>query len=190
MVGRGVTYSTTGIAPTTATATSAVTLGGNLSQDAPVGAHVTVNSTAYNSVGGHVPLKLLFTRTADGWSMQASSNGQSIGPPSNITFDATGERTSPDITLASSSLDNLPNTSGTWPAAGVTIKMGSSDDANHIEMGAGTSRLAAFEQNGGDGQSLTGIVTGVHITSDGPQLEIDGRDVPLASVMEVQAPAF
>ena len=80
--------------------------------------------------------------------------------------------------------------SGTWPAAGVTIKMGTSDDANHIEMGAGTSRLAAFEQNGGDGQSLTGIVTGVHITSDGPQLEIDGRDVPLASVMEVQAPAF
>ena len=189
MVSRGVTYSTIGIAPTTATATTAVTVGGNLSQDAPVGAKVTVNSTAYNAVGGHVPLKLLFTRTDRGWSMQASSNGQSLGAPTNITFDATGERTSGDITLSSSILDNLPNTSGTWPAAGVTIKMGTPDDANRVEMGAGVSKLAALEQNGGDGQSLTGIVSGVKITADGPQLEIDGRDVPLASVMEVQAPA-
>ena len=57
-------------------------------------------------------------------------------------------------------------------------------------MGAGTSKMAVLEQNGGDGTSLSGIVTGIHITADGPQLEIDGRDVPLASVMEVQAPAL
>ena len=57
-------------------------------------------------------------------------------------------------------------------------------------MGAGASKVAVLEQNGGDGQSLTGVVTGIQITADGPQLQIDGRDVPLASVMEVQAPAF
>jgi hypothetical protein len=68
--------------------------------------------------------------------------------------------------------------------------MGSANDPNHVEMGAGTSNLAVLEQNGGDGTSLSGVVTGIHITADGPQLEIDGRDVPLASVMEVQAPAL
>ena len=190
MVGRGVTYSTIGNAPTTAAATTAVSVGGNLAQDAPVGAKVAVNTTAYNNVGTKVPLQLKFTRTADGWTMQASSNGQSIGSPSNIAFDASGERTSPDVTLSRADLDTLPNTNGTWPAAGVTIKLGDGGDPTRVEMGAGTSNVAVLEQNGGDGQTLTGIVTGIKVTADGPQLEIDGRAIPLASVTEVQAPAF
>ena len=190
MVGRGVSYSTTGIAPSTAVATTAVSIGGNLAQDAPVGAHTTVNATMYNNVGAKVPLDLDFTRTANGWTMQASSNGQSIGPARNLTFDATGQRTSTDVTLALADLDNLNGTSGTWPPAGVTVTMGSSNDPNRVEMGSGTSKMAMLEQNGGDGQTLAGVVTGIHITADGPQLQIDGRDVPLSSVMEVQAPAL
>jgi flagellar basal-body rod modification protein FlgD len=190
MVGRGVSYSTTGIAPSTAIATTAVSIGGNLAQDAPVGAHTTVNATMYNNVGAKVPLDLDFTRTANGWTMQASSNGQSIGPARNLTFDATGQRTSTDVTLALADLDNLNGTSGTWPPAGVTVTMGSSNDPNRVEMGSGTSKMAMLEQNGGDGQTLAGVVTGIHITADGPQLQIDGRDVPLSSVMEVQAPAL
>ena len=190
MVGRGVTYSTTGIAPATAVATTSVTVGGNLAQDAPVGAKVTLDTTAYNNVGTKVPLELAYTRTATGWSMQASSNGQNIGDPSDVTFDATGQRTSPDVTLSATDLDQVNGSSGTWPPAGITIAMGTANDSNRVSMSAGPSNMAVLEQNGGDGQSLTGIVTGIHITSDGPQLEIDGRDVPLASVMEVQAPAL
>ncbi len=190
MVGRSVTFSTVGIAPTTATPTSAVTVGGNLAQGAPVGSHVTVNSSAFNSVGSEIPLQLEFTRTADGWTMQAKSKGTAIGPPANVTFDASGERTSPDVVLSRSDLDGIPDTSGTWPRTGLTIKMGSGNDANRVEMGAGTSKLAVIEQNGGNGQSLTGVVTGIRITEDGPRLQVDGRDVPLSSVMEVQAPAF
>jgi flagellar basal-body rod modification protein FlgD len=190
MVGRGVSYSTTGIAPTTAVATTNVSVGGNLAQDAPVGAHVNIDTTMYNNVGTKVPLQLEFTRTADGWSVQPSSGGKAIGSPQAVTFDATGQRTSADFTLGMSDLDNLDGTSGTWPPAGVTVAMGSANDPNHVEMGAGTSNLAVLEQNGGDGTSLSGVVTGIHITADGPQLEIDGRDVPLASVMEVQAPAL
>ena len=68
--------------------------------------------------------------------------------------------------------------------------MGAANDPNRVEMGAGTSNVAVLEQNGGDGQTLAGVVTGIHITADGPQLQIDGRDVPLASVTEVQAPAL
>jgi len=190
MVGRGVTYSTTGIAPTTAAATSVVSVGGNLAQDAPVGAHVAVSTTAYNNVGTKVPLDLTFTRTADGWSMQAASGGQSIGAPQSVTFDSSGERTSTDVTLSRSDLESVANTSGTWPPGGITIKMGAGNDPTRVEMGAGTSNVSVLEQNGGNGQTLSGIVTGVKVTADGPQLEIDGRDVPLASVTEVQAPAF
>jgi flagellar basal-body rod modification protein FlgD len=190
MVGRGVSYSTTGIAPTTAVATTKVSVGGNLAQDAPVGAKVNLDTTMYNNVGTKVPLELQFTRTADGWSAQASSGGKNIGSPQTITFDATGQRTSADFTLGMSDLDDLDGTSGTWPPGGVTVAMGAANDTNRVEMGAGTSDMAVLEQNGGDGTSLTGVVTGIHITADGPQLEIDGRDVPLASVMEVQAPAL
>ena len=190
MVGRGVTYATTGIAPATPAATSAVTVGGNLAQDAPVGAHVTTNTTVYNNIGTQIPLQLQFTRTADGWSLQASSNGENLGTPQDVTFDATGERTSPDITLAQTDLDNISGTTGTWPASGMTITMGTADDPNRVEMGAGTSAMAVLEQNGGDGNSLAGVVTGIHVTSDGPELEIDGRDVPLSAVTEVQAPAL
>jgi flagellar basal-body rod modification protein FlgD len=189
MVGRGVTYSTAGIAPATAVATGTVTVGGNLAQDAPVGAPVTMDTTAYNNVGAQVPLELQFTRTADGWSMQASSNGQSIGSPSDVTFDATGQRTSADITLSESDLDTISGTQGTWAPAGMTIDLGAANDPNRVEMGAGASNAAVLQQDGGDGQTLSGIVTGIHVTSDGPQLEIDGRDVPLSSVTEVQAPA-
>jgi flagellar basal-body rod modification protein FlgD len=190
MVGRGVTYSTTGIAPSTAVATTQVSVGGNLAQDAPVGAHVTVNSTAYTNIGAKVPLQLQFTRTAGGWSMQASSNGTLIGSPSDITFDATGQRTSSDITLSEGALDKVGDTTGTWPAAGLTINLGSPSDTNRIVMGPGASNAAVLAQNGGDGHTLTGIVTGIQVTTDGPQLQIDGRDVPLASVTEVAAPAL
>jgi len=190
MVGRGVTYSTTGIAPATAVGTTEVRVGGNLAQDAPVGAHSTVSTSIYNNVGTKVPLDLQFTRTANGWTMQASSKGQLIGPARNLTFDASGERTSTDFTLALGDLDGLDGTSGTWPSAGVTIAMGSPNDADRVEMGSGTSKVAVLEQNGGDGSSLAGVVTGIRITADGPLLQIGGRDVPLASVMEVQAPAL
>ena len=57
-------------------------------------------------------------------------------------------------------------------------------------MSAAPSNVAVLEQNGGNGQTLSGIVTGIHITADGPQLQIDGRSVPLSAVTEVQAPAL
>lgn len=190
MVGHGVTYSTTGIAPATPVSTTAVTVGGNLPQDAPVGKRVNVETSFYNNIGTKVPLQLEYTRTATGWSLQASSKGQAIGPPSEITFDATGERTSADVTLKASDLDQLAGTPGTWPATGVTIVMGSPTDTNRIEMGTGASSVAVLEQNGGDGRSLTGVVTGIQITVDGPLLQIDGRSVPLSAVTEVQAPAL
>ena len=190
MVGRGVTYATPGIAPTTPTATTAVMVGGNLAQDAPVGKRVNVTTSVFNKIGTKIPLQLEFTRTADGWTMQASSKGQAIGGPQAITFDATGERTSANVTLAASDLDTLPDLHGTWPAAGFTVTMGDPTDPGRLAMGTGPSNVAVFEQDGGNGQSLTGVVSAIQITADGPQLVIDGRSVPLSAVTEVQAPAL
>jgi hypothetical protein len=167
-----------------------VSVGGNLAQDAPVGAKSTIDSDIYTNVGKKIPLQLQFTRTADGGSVQASSSGQNIGPAQAITFDASGQRTSADFTLSQSDLDQLDGSTGTWPTAGVTIAMGGPNDPNRLEMGSGASKTAMLEQNGGDGTSLSGVVTGIKITADGPLLQVDGRDIPLASVMEVQAPAL
>jgi flagellar basal-body rod modification protein FlgD len=190
MVGHGVTFSTAGVAPMTPTPTTALMVGGNLSEDAPVGKRVNVTTSVFNKIGTKVPLQLEFTRTADGWTVQASSKGHAIGGPRPITFDATGERTSTNITLSASDLDTLPDSHGTWPAAGFTVTMGDATDPGRLAMGAGTSNVAIYEQDGGDGQTLTGVVTGIQITADGPQLMIGGRSVPLSAVMEVQAPAL
>ena len=129
----------------------AVSVGGNLAQDAPVGAHVTVIEPSFNNVGKEIPLQLEFTRTADGWSMQAASKGQAIGQPSNVTFDASGERTSTDVTLGRADLDvsTTPAVPGRPRAS--RSRSARPNDPNRVEMGAGTSKMAVLEQNGGDG---------------------------------------
>ena len=189
MVGRGVTYSTTGIAPSTAIATSTVSVGGNLAQDAPVGAHVTVNTTAYNNIGSQVPLQLQFThrrRLVDAGVEQRADDRRAVGhhvrrDRSNARAPTSPRRKRFDIERYDRDPGRRPVSRSTWDPR--TTRTGS-------RWGANVLHTAVLSQNGGDGQTLTGIVTGVHITADGPQLQIDGRDVPLASVTEVQAPAL
>jgi hypothetical protein len=65
--------------------------------------------------------------------------------------------------------------------------MGSDDP--RADMGSGTSKLAVSNRTAARTEPA-GVVTGIRITADGPLLRVGGRDVPLASVMEVQAPAL
>jgi hypothetical protein len=44
-----------------------------------------------------------------------------------------------------------------------------------------------LEQNGGDGKSFTGIVSGFHIDTAGAHLNVGGHDVLLADITEVHA---
>ena len=162
-------------------------------QDAPVGAHVTVNTAVFNNVGSEDPARSSSSRappTAGRCRRRATA--QQIGPPSNdhVRRDAANARAptsrSPRPTSTASPARAAPGR-----ATGITIEMGSADRSRTGSRWARAPRsVAVLEQNGGDGQSLTGVVTGIRITADGPLLQVDGRDVPLASVMEVQAPAF
>ena len=72
MVGRSVTYSlgTNGQA-TTPTGTSMIEVRGALSKDAAVGSKSTISTSIYSKAGTKVPLDLTFTKTADGYSVQA-----------------------------------------------------------------------------------------------------------------------
>ena len=193
MVGRGVSYSTTGIAPSTAVADD-----DRLGRRQPrrrtrrSARTVTANTDVYNNVGTKVPLHLAVhahRRRLDGAGVERRDRRSAS--PQNVTFDATGERTSADFTMPACR-PRRPRRHDRHLAA----------DRRHARdwaprpirtasrWAAGTSKMAVLEQNGGDGTSLTGIVTGMHITADGPQLAIDGQRLPLASVTEVQAPAL
>src|SRR3954454_653191 len=42
---------------------------------------------------------------------------------------------------------------------------------------------------GSDGKDITGIVTGIWLTSTGPLLQVNGKSIPLSAVTEVNRPA-
>ena len=67
----------------------------------------TVNTTVYNNIGTQIPLQLQFTRTADGWSLQASSNGQNHRRTARRHLRRDRRAHEPDITLAETDLDNM-----------------------------------------------------------------------------------
>src|SRR5690348_16058320 len=76
MIGRAATYS---LAPngatTTPTPTSVISVRGSLPANAAVGATAAASTTVYTAAGAKVPLELDFTKSAGGWTVQASSNG-------------------------------------------------------------------------------------------------------------------
>jgi flagellar basal-body rod modification protein FlgD len=188
MVGRSVTYSLgTNGTPTTPTGTSLVDIRGSLSKDAPVGAKNTISTTIYTKGGAAVPLDLQFTKAANGWTVQPMSGGQKVGGPLSLTFDATGDHVNNNLSIASSALDGIGSTAGGWPNGGLTLAFGTNTDATRLQLTSGSATIAVAEQNGNDGNAATGIVTGIHMTADGPQLVIGGHDISINSVTDVQS---
>jgi len=187
MIGRPVTYALAPNGGTTApTPTSVVSVRGTLPSGAAVGATAAARTTVYTEQGAKVALELDFTKTAGGWTVQASSNGAKLGRPVPVTFNAAGDRTTNDVTIPSAALDGVIGTAGDWPATGITLGFGAASDPTRLQLGTGPATVAVAEQNGNDGQSASGVVTGVHITSDGPQLVIGGQQIPYTSITDVQ----
>jgi flagellar basal-body rod modification protein FlgD len=188
MIGRAATYS---LAPsgatTTPTPTSVISVRGSLPANAAVGATAAATTDVYTQQGAKVRLELDFTKTAGGWNVQASSNGSKVGQPVPVTFNATGDHTTNDLTVPSAALDGVIGTAGDWPATGITLGFGSASDPTRLQLTNGPATVAVAEQNGNDGQSATGIVTGVHMTTDGPQLVIGGQQIPYTSITDVQS---
>ena len=189
MVSRQVTYSLTNgtTGPVRPTPTSLVSVRGALPKDASVGAHATTTTQLFTGNGSKIPLTLDFTRTESGWKVQASSGGQLVGSAAPLSFDASGDRTSGNVMISRAVLDSIPGTAGNWAVNGITLAFGDSNDPTRLQLQSGPATVTVAEQNGNDGSTASGVVTGVHLTADGPQLVIGGQNIPLASITDVQA---
>ena len=188
MVGRSVTYSLAADGKaTTPTPTNVVSVRGALPKDAALGTQATADTTIYTKSGQKADLQLLFTKTDSGWNVQAKSSGHALGSPLAIAFDATGDHTTNNLTIPASQLEGITGTTGDWPPGGITLGFGGTNDPTRLQLGTGPASVAVAEQNGNDGNSATGIVTGIHMTTDGPQLVIGGQNIPLTSVSDVHS---
>ena len=187
MVGRSVTYSLTAGNQTSPgpTPTSVISIRGSLPKDAAVGAKADATTDVFTKSGQKVPLTLEFTKTADGWNVQAMNSGHAISDPIAVNFDASGDHTTGDLSIPSSALNNITGTAGSWPATGITLGFGAQSDATRLQLGSGPATVTVAEQDGNDGNTATGIVTGIHMTADGPSLVIGGKDIPLANISDV-----
>jgi hypothetical protein len=101
-----------------------------------------------------------------------------------MSFDTSNHPTN-DLPIPSSALDEIPSTAGQWPPTGITLAFGSTDDPTRLQLASGPATVAAIEQNGNDGNNVTGLVTGIHMTTDGPTLIVGGKSIPLASITDV-----
>jgi hypothetical protein len=186
MVGRSVTYSLTAAnLPGAPTATGVVSLRGTLPKDTNSSGSASVTTDVYTKTGQKLGLTLKFTKTVDGWSVQASANGQNIGGAQLVKFDASGDRTINNLTLQATDLDKVAGTSGTWPATGIKLDFGDSDDPTRLQLASGPATVAVAEQNGNDGNTASGVVTGIHMTTNGPVLLVGGREIPISAISDV-----
>ena len=188
MLGRPVSYSLVPAGGSgTPQPTTVVSVRGSLPKDAAVGATATTGTNIFTSKGTKIPIDLSFTKTATGWNVQAVSNGAKLGQPIAVAFNATGDRTINDVTIPETTLNGVIGTAGDWPSAGITLGFGSAGDPTRLQLSSGSATVGVAEQNGNDGQTATGLVTGVHLTADGPQLVIGGQLIPYTSITDVQS---
>jgi flagellar basal-body rod modification protein FlgD len=191
MVGRRVIMALPQGQQGTPAASTTMTFGGNLPKDAAVGTKVDSTITVLAKDGTKVPLRAQLTKLADGangdanWELRTFSSTTQISGPHTVTFDANGNRTTPDPVITVAQLNEIPSARGQWDPTGLTMTLGTASDPGRLRVGDGPSTFAAREHNGSDGTSITGVVTGVRFTIDGPLLKIGDRELPLTSVMEV-----
>ncbi len=189
MIGKNVTIATENGAPTV---TTVARIGGNLSNDTPLGAKVTTDSTIYTSKGTNIPVQVEFTKLADGadgshhWTARAFIGTTRIGAAFNVDFDASGNRTSPDPKLTVGDLDGIPGAKGQWDPSGVRLDFGTASDSQRLRTSNSVSNVTTSSQNGTDGRTITGIVSGTKFTIDGPLLLIGGKEYALGNVTEVR----
>jgi Flagellar hook capping protein - N-terminal region len=188
MVGRPVTYSLAAAGqPGAPIGTTIVSLRGTLPKDAASSGNTTATTDVFTRDGQKVALTLKFTKTIDGWSVQAAANGQTIGNGQLIKFDASGDRAITDVTLSAADLNKVSGTANMWPPNGLKLELGDADDPTRLHLASGPATVAIAEQNGNDGNTANGVVTGIHLTAQGPSLVIGGREVPFSAITDVKS---
>ena len=188
MIGKDVTVANSSGTPAV---TTVAHLGGNLSADDTVGSKTSTTATLYTTKGTAVPVRVELTRLPDGsdgskhWQARAYVSTTQIGGPFSVDFGSNGEQTSGNITLTTADLSNVPGTNGEWDPSGVTLDLGTAGDSSRLRVGSGADSLTTFGQNGTDGQSVSGVVTGVEFTANGPLLTINDKQYQLTDVTNV-----
>jgi hypothetical protein len=188
MIGKSVTIGNQSGLPST---TTVAQVGGNLPADAPIGSQVETTTTLYTNDSTAVPIKLQYTKLADGsdgsqhWELRTYLSTTQLSGPTPVDFDTHGERTSPDVVLTTAQLENVPGTHGKWDPSGVRLDMGASTDAARLRVGTGASTVQVLDQNGTDGKTISGVVTGAQFSADGPLLIVGGKQYSLLDVEEV-----
>jgi flagellar basal-body rod modification protein FlgD len=166
-------------------------LGGQLSSDAAEGTVVKSTSTLYTKQGTQVPVTIELTKGKNGadgsthWKGRVMLQSQQLGSNFTVDFDSHGDRTSANPQLTMADLDAVPAARGMWDSSGVTFDFGGADDPRRLRTGSGSSSFTEQGQNGTDGSSVTGVVTGARFTADGPRLTINGKEYALSDVTDV-----
>ena len=194
LIGRMVTFGIGTEEKPAPIATTEMRVGGNLPSTATGGMAFESNTDVFASDGTRVPLRLRFVRQPDqpdqpdraAWELHVLHGTQVVGSASWITFDAAGERTSGAVVIPAGALEAIPGTAGKWPGAGITVDLGGSGDPTRLRVGGGAATAAVREQNGSDGRTLTGVVTGVRFDDQlGALLHVGDREIALSKVLEV-----
>ncbi len=188
MVGRPVSYSLSAAGlPATATGTSLVSIRGTLPKDADgrrasLGQHGHLHGLGPEGAA-HTQVHEDRRRLERAGVEQRPGRRQCTGDQVRREWRPHRSPTSRFLRLRSTTSSEPsagPRTASPWASATPTIRL------------ACTSRpvrpTSPFsEQNGNDGENAAGVVTGIHMTTDGPQLVIGGHNIPLASISDIQS---
>lgn len=188
MIGKTVSINAANATPAV---TKTVRIGGNLPADAAVGTKVSTTATVYTKKGATVPLRVEYTKLANGgdgsgrWEARVFLSTAQIAGPFKVDFDTNGKPTSSPIVLTTQQLDAVPGSTGNWDPQGIKLDQGSASDPNGLRTTAGASTVTLLGQDGSDGRSVNGIVTSVKFTANGPLLAVGNKDYALADVIGV-----
>jgi flagellar hook protein FlgE len=142
-------------------ATTTLSIQSNLSADAAVGNTYTANATIYDSLGTSHVLSVTFTRTATGWSYNATLPSSEIkGGTGTATSVATGTLTfnsSGNLTSTTPVAFNIANLADGAAALKFNWQLASASGQGLITQVSGASSTTATQQDGYGSGSLTGF---------------------------------
>ncbi|MDA8208067.1 MAG: flagellar hook protein FlgE [Actinomycetota bacterium] len=167
--------------------TKNITLGGNLPTWSGTGTppSYTATVTAYDSLGGQVPITLTFTATAtpDTWSVVATAPNPGGGTDTltpagtTISFDPTSGQLTSSAPIALSGFTGYPN----LPAGySMNLDFPAPGTPQAVTQFAGTSSIQVTSQDGFPSGSLNGFTIGSDGTITGNYS--NGRSQPLGQV--------
>jgi flagellar hook protein FlgE len=162
------------VAPVT---TTEISIGGNLPADATTGDIINASINAYNTLGTAVPIRIQYTKVADGattvdWQVDAyDPDGNQISGPFVLQFDqATSEISVPasrQLTIPQADLDTIlvggVAPAGDWDAAGLVLDFGTATEAGRLSGAAQNNSVAALSQNG----SAIGTLVSFSVSQEG-----------------------